>query len=172
MEQIENAPTMQDVSKIIEELYHYAYQQGQLSMVDVTSGRKGLSKSLEEIEAELIKVTANVQEMEDKGGSKIDLSLTQALDSNLTGPEGQNEALHSNLIVPEGHATGFKSPKQVRWNDERDSMLIAAALRGQETLERLSSTDGMGVTLKALKSRLYKLGYIFRDGSWSKKEVA
>jgi len=46
--QIENAPTMQDVSKIIEELYHYAYQQGQISMAkEVVGTREGLQPKVQ-----------------------------------------------------------------------------------------------------------------------------
>ncbi len=149
--QIENAVDMVEVEEIMSEFYSYSFVQGQLSMVEVDSGREGLQPKIDLSDVH----HSNLIETEDK----TQLSLSQGLDSNLKIPE------------TEAHATGFKSPKMAKWDEQTDMLLIKAVER-QIPLENLCSTDGMGVTLKALKSRLYRLGFVYRGGSWSKKEVA
>ncbi len=67
-------------------------------------------------------------------------------------------------------STGFKSPKH-RWSPELDQLVSQSALRGLD-LQKLSEASEQGFTHAAIKSRLYRLGFKYRGGSWSRKEVA
>ena len=92
---------------------------------------------------------------------------------------GQESMREPNIIPPVepstsvdvGGSVSFNSPKMASWNDEADRMLIYAAQNGQGLLEKMSRSDGSGATLSALKSRLYKLGYVQPRGTdtWVEK---
>lgn len=70
-----------------------------------------------------------------------------------------------------GFKIGYTSPKVVKWDDKLDKLLVSTLVGTGAEFDVFMAQCGIdGITHSAIRSRIYKLGYVRPDKIWIKKE--
>ncbi len=134
-------------------------RQGELQASIIT-----LQNAVDDLEAEKLPIVVEKVHT----AKSIENTFLSRLDApnETVQPVKRKPTLREVLTVKKSKKTGFKSPKH-KWTPKEVEKLIGYALDGV-TNEEFKNNE-WGVTLEAIQSKLYKLGFVYRKNRWTEK---